>query len=123
VVAPDEEGVDDLHQEENVNDHVKLEKAAHIEERGRSARERGVHAAAKPPLHVDRAAPRQARTENGPFPHSSPPPPPSPSRTNWTRLVPPPVLIGHVSWKTDPSRTARRGLGGGAHELLMHGSA
>jgi hypothetical protein len=26
------------------------------------------------------------------------PTPPSPSRTNWTRLVPPPVLIGHVSW-------------------------
>ena len=24
-------------------------------------------------------------------------PPPPPSRTNWTRLVPPPVLIGHVS--------------------------
>jgi hypothetical protein len=23
--------------------------------------------------------------------------PPPPSRTNWTRLVPPPVLIGHVS--------------------------
>jgi hypothetical protein len=25
------------------------------------------------------------------------PPPPSPSRTNWTRLVPSPVLTGHVS--------------------------
>ena len=24
-------------------------------------------------------------------------PPPPPSRTKWTRLVPPPVLIGHVS--------------------------
>ena len=24
-------------------------------------------------------------------------PPPSASRTNWTRLVPPPVLTGHVS--------------------------
>jgi hypothetical protein len=25
------------------------------------------------------------------------PAPPPPSRTNWTRLVPPPVLTGHVS--------------------------
>ena len=28
----------------------------------------------------------------------TPPPFPPPSRTNWTRLVPPSVLIGHVSW-------------------------
>jgi hypothetical protein len=27
----------------------------------------------------------------------TPPPPPSPSRTNWTHLVPPPVLTGHNS--------------------------
>jgi hypothetical protein len=27
----------------------------------------------------------------------APPPVPPPSRTNWTRLVPPPVLTGHVS--------------------------
>jgi hypothetical protein len=32
--------------------------------------------------------------EDGPFDE---PPPLSPSRTNWTRLVPPPVLTGHVS--------------------------
>ena len=30
-------------------------------------------------------------------PASSPPPPPLPSRTKWTRLVPRPVLTGHVS--------------------------
>jgi len=29
------------------------------------------------------------------YEHPSPPPPPC--RTNWTRLVPPPVLSGHVS--------------------------
>ena len=28
---------------------------------------------------------------------NAPPPPPAPSRTNWTRLVPPSVLTGHVS--------------------------
>ena len=27
---------------------------------------------------------------------AGPPPPPSPPRTDWTRLVPPPVLTGHV---------------------------
>jgi len=27
-------------------------------------------------------------------------PPPPPSRTDWTRLVPPPVLTGHVSWSS-----------------------
>jgi len=30
-------------------------------------------------------------------PDQEPPPPPPPCRTNWTRLVPPPVLSGHVA--------------------------
>ena len=39
-----------------------------------------------------------------------PPPPPLPSRTGWTRLVPPPVLIGHVSGGRRPrGHAARRG--------------
>ena len=81
MVAPDEEGVDDLDQEKNVNDHVKLEKAAHMEERGRSAREREVHAAAK------RLCMSTVRRH------------------------------GKSARKMDPSRTARRGLGGGARAL------
>ena len=30
------------------------------------------------------------------------PPPPPPSRTKWTRLASPPVLIGHVSFPRPP---------------------
>jgi len=37
------------------------------------------------------------------------PPPPPPSRTKWTRLVHPSVLIGHVSSTCRRARTARRG--------------
>jgi hypothetical protein len=35
--------------------------------------------------------------------HVRPPPPAPPSRTDWTRLVPPPVLTGHASSR--PART------------------
>ena len=40
-------------------------------------------------------------------------PPPPPSRTNWTRLVPPPVLTGHVSSLTRASRSRRAGRASG----------
>jgi hypothetical protein len=36
-----------------------------------------------------------------------PPPPPPPSRTKWTRLVHPSVLIGHVPWVEATLRAAR----------------
>jgi len=38
-----------------------------------------------------------AQACGGDAPERSPPPPPPPSRTKWTRLVPLPVLSGHVS--------------------------
>jgi hypothetical protein len=55
-----------------------------------------------------RRAPRAARRRHSPTLEcrgarwgspggGPPPPPPSPSRTKWTRLVPPPVQSGHVS--------------------------
>ena len=40
-----------------------------------------------------------------PFPPPAPPPPPSP-RTNWTRLVSPPILIGHAASFTSQSARA-----------------
>jgi hypothetical protein len=43
----------------------------------------------------------------------TPPSSPPPSRTNWTRLVPPPVLIGHVSYMPAP-RTATGATSTGA---------
>jgi hypothetical protein len=55
-------------------------------------------------------------------PAGSPPPLPPPSRTNWTRLVPPSVLTGHVSprysFRLGRSRAAgRRGAGRTRREL------
>jgi len=41
-------------------------------------------------------------------PSFSAPPPPSPSRTNWTRLVPPSVLTGHVSSLSHSRPSPRR---------------
>ena len=50
-------------------------------------------------------------------------PPPPPSRTNWTRLVPPPVLIGRMAG-ISRSRTQRRGaLSAGARPGQMAPSA
>jgi len=43
-------------------------------------------------------------------------PPPPPSRTNWTRLVPPSVLTGHVS----PRYPGERARAAGERELLVH---
>ena len=66
-----------------------------------------------PIAHDDRRGPHEARqraasgrqaplrcarsTAHSPARGAGPPPLPPPSRTNWTRLVPPSVLTGHVS--------------------------
>jgi hypothetical protein len=73
--------------------------------------------AARPP------APRPARTASGAAVERlitavlDPPPPPLPSRTNWTRLVPRPVLNGHVSPPPVPSTQVLDLEGGGAPQL------
>ena len=61
------------------------------------------------------AAPRGGGVRLGPPP---PPPPPTPSRTNWTRLLPPSVLSGHVSSRwglaaASATRRVRSGTGRG----------
>jgi hypothetical protein len=52
-----------------------------------------------------RGSPALQRTPSWPHAHPTTPPPPSPpSRTKWTRLVHPSVLIGHVSSPPAPPR-------------------
>ena len=56
---------------------------------------------------------------------SRPPPLPPPSRTNWTRLVPPSVLIGHVSTRLGsrsdhPAETLLHRAGAGRYLRLLH---
>jgi len=51
------------------------------------------------------APPRAAPPRACPLRHGTPPPPPS--RTNWTRLVPRPVLTGHVSSSFLPPPASR----------------
>jgi len=53
--------------------------------------------AAHKPLRTNLSAPRGAAKPRGDVAGGRGRSPPSPSRTNWTRLVPPSVLTGHVS--------------------------